>query len=110
VAHAAPQPAPALRRLLAGLGRERAPLAIGLWSSRDDAGRELAAAVAEILARGDALTIGELAIGGADLMKELDLAPGRAIGQILAGLLEQVLDDPAQNQRDALLAAARALR
>jgi tRNA nucleotidyltransferase (CCA-adding enzyme) len=107
VAHAAPQPAPAVRRMLAGLGRERGPLAIALWSARDDAGRELAAAVTEILARGDALTTGELAIGGADLMSELGMAPGRAIGQILARLLDEVLDDPARNQRDALLASAR---
>jgi tRNA nucleotidyltransferase (CCA-adding enzyme) len=40
-------------------------------------------------------------------MKELGLAPGRIIGQILEALLETVLADPAENERDALLRRAR---
>ncbi|MCB9571043.1 MAG: hypothetical protein H6709_03035 [Kofleriaceae bacterium] len=63
-----------------------------------------------MLDRGDALVTGELAIGGGDLMRELGLAPGREVGQLLAGLLDEVLDDPAVNTRDRLLDAARRRR
>jgi tRNA nucleotidyltransferase (CCA-adding enzyme) len=69
----------------------------------------LRAHVERILAEGAALSTRDLAIDGRDLMKELGLAPGRIIGQILEGLLEQVLAEPALNQRDTLLDNARAL-
>lgn len=63
-----------------------------------------------ILEAGNALTVRDLAINGADLMRELGLGPGRAIGQILESLLEAVIDDPSLNERGALLARARSLR
>lgn len=49
----------------------------------------------------------QLAVDGHDLQRELGLAPGPEIGRILARLMEAVLDDPARNERDALLALAR---
>ena len=51
-----------------------------------------------------------LALDGDDLMGELGLDPGPAIGSLLASLLERVLDDPALNEREALLRIARELR
>jgi tRNA nucleotidyltransferase (CCA-adding enzyme) len=67
----------------------------------------LKAHVARVLAAGDALSTRDLKINGRDLMKELGLAPGRIIGEILDALLEVVLNDPAANDRDALVAKAR---
>jgi tRNA nucleotidyltransferase (CCA-adding enzyme) len=40
-------------------------------------------------------------------MKELDLKPGRVIGQILERLVELVTDDPSANERSRLLDAAK---
>jgi tRNA nucleotidyltransferase (CCA-adding enzyme) len=65
--------------------------------------------VARVVAAGDALGVRDLAIGGRDLMNELGLAPGPAIGRILAALLEEVLVDPAKNTREVLLALAKAM-
>lgn len=49
----------------------------------------------------------QLAIDGHDLQRVLGIGPGPAIGRALARLLEAVLDDPARNEREALLALAR---
>ncbi len=68
---------------------------------------ELEAHVARVLAAGAALSTRDLVIGGHDLMKELGIKPGPIIGEILDALLEAVLNDPAVNERDALLARAR---
>jgi tRNA nucleotidyltransferase (CCA-adding enzyme) len=64
--------------------------------------------VARVLAAGDALSVRDLAVDGHDLMRELGLPPGPQLGQVLEHLLEQVLAEPARNDRDALLALARA--
>jgi tRNA nucleotidyltransferase (CCA-adding enzyme) len=61
------------------------------------------------LAAGAALTTRDLAINGRDLMTTLGLAPSRLVGETLERLLELVTDDPALNEREKLLAAARAL-
>jgi putative nucleotidyltransferase with HDIG domain len=53
-----------------------------------------------------ALTVRELAIGGTDVMERLGIPAGPAVGKVLAELLETVLDDPAQNERDRLLEIA----
>lgn len=52
--------------------------------------------------------IGDLAIGGADLL-ELGFEEGPRIGEGLATLLERVLTDPALNTRERLLEEARSL-
>jgi poly(A) polymerase/tRNA nucleotidyltransferase (CCA-adding enzyme) len=49
----------------------------------------------------------DLAVNGSDLMRELSLPPGPAIGQILNHLLEIVLDDPGRNDAVILLNEAR---
>jgi len=66
--------------------------------------RERVAAVA-----GDPLETGHLAISGDDLVAELGIAPGPPIGQLLAALLEAVVEDPGLNSRDRLLELARAM-
>ncbi len=106
---------PAIRRQLAIAGRALAPAAVALWQARpaDDAAAAQAAFLADargILDRGDALALGELALGGADLIAELGLTPGKAIGVLLARLLEVVLQDPKRNQRASLIDEARRLQ
>jgi tRNA nucleotidyltransferase (CCA-adding enzyme) len=71
---------------------------------------ELGRRVADEQARGAALTTRDLAVRGNDLMRELGLAPGRAVGRILERLLEVVTDDPSANTAERLLAIARSLR
>lgn len=58
----------------------------------------------QLVDEGAAFNVRDLAIGGHEVMKELGVAPGPAIGRILAELLERVLDEPALNERDTLLA------
>lgn len=67
----------------------------------------LKAHVEKVLAEGAALTTRDLAINGNVLMKELGIPPGRIIGVILETLLEEVLADPAKNERETQLARAR---
>jgi len=45
----------------------------------------------------------DLAIDGNDLISQLDLKPGKVIGEILNYLLEQVLEKPKLNTKEALL-------
>jgi tRNA nucleotidyltransferase (CCA-adding enzyme) len=80
-------------------------------------GSEAALARVEGLARrlqglveeGVVLGTGDLAVTGADLMRELGLAPGRRVGELLAQLVEVTTDAPRENERERLLAAARQL-
>lgn len=53
--------------------------------------------------RGSALTTGDLAIDGHDVIQALDGQAGPVVGQVLRALLERVLDDPSLNTRDKLL-------
>ena len=95
---------PELRRLLSDVTRPRAALAVALW---DAEASPIAHRGHAILARGDALATSELAITGNDLMTELGMPAGPAIGKTLRALFERVLDEPALNARDTLLALAR---
>lgn len=74
-----------------------------------DALTALSAHVEKVLAEGAALSTRDLAVRGNDLMKELGLAPGRIVGRVLEALLEVVIADPALNERETLLARARAV-
>jgi tRNA nucleotidyltransferase (CCA-adding enzyme) len=60
-----------------------------------------------ILSAGAALSTRDLAIDGNVLMTELGVPPGRALGDLLKQLLEDVLEDPARNTRDELISRAR---
>jgi tRNA nucleotidyltransferase (CCA-adding enzyme) len=74
-----------------------------------DALASLKAHVARILAEGAALSTRDLKINGRDLMVALDLKPGPIIGELLDTLLDAVTNEPALNEREALLDRARAL-
>jgi tRNA nucleotidyltransferase (CCA-adding enzyme) len=94
-----------VRRLLSDVTRANAKTASAFW--RADTATDLADRADAILARGDALHPNELAITGKDLMTELEMKPGPALGRLLAMLLTRVIDDPALNTRAGLLEIAR---
>jgi putative nucleotidyltransferase with HDIG domain len=75
-----------------------------------DAGRleELRGRVKAELEAGAPLTLRDLAVDGSVLTAELKVAPGPVIGRLLDHLLEWVIDDAERNQRELLLAEARA--
>ena len=75
------------------LGDQRAEM-IDLFSRIRDV-------IDEVVARGDCVSVKELAVGGED-MKALGLQ-GRAIGKMLNGALLQVLEHPEMNEREQLL-------
>jgi tRNA nucleotidyltransferase (CCA-adding enzyme) len=72
-----------------------------------DALARLKAHVARVIAEGAALSTRDLKLNGHDVIRELGVAAGPIIGQVLDALLEIVTADPTQNDRDALLAHAR---
>jgi tRNA nucleotidyltransferase (CCA-adding enzyme) len=110
------------RRYLGRIGRERGAQLIELWETVDridgvdmaegssgerHARVRLRESVHAVLDAGDALTVGDLAVKGADVMKALGIAAGREIGVILRELLERVLVEPTLNDRERLELAAR---
>jgi tRNA nucleotidyltransferase (CCA-adding enzyme) len=62
-----------------------------------------------VLAAGRAFSVSQLAVNGNDIMKSLGIPPGPRIGVILNELLQSVLDDPSQNEREKLLEIASKL-
>ena len=108
---------PAVRRFIAKIG----PAALDeLFELRQadnvgsglppDAGGidELRRRVAEQLAAEVALHRRDLAVDGDDLIAELGAVPGPRLGAVLDRLLEEVVDDPALNDRPTLLLLAQA--
>lgn len=119
---------PSLRRLLALLDRacpgRAAELAFEVIdlkradavSKTSEAARyaveldHIAAALRRELARGSCYRMRDMAVGGADVIRELRMAPGPAVGDVLAGLLDAVMVGDVPNERAALLAHAHRLR
>ena len=66
--------------------------------------------VRRVLEQGNALGVEDLAVNGDDVMRVLGRPPGPEIGRALHALLEQVLDDPALNQRESLLHRLESMR
>jgi tRNA nucleotidyltransferase (CCA-adding enzyme) len=63
-----------------------------------------------LLAEAQALHVADLAVDGRDVMRVLSIPPGPAVREALEALLEEVLDDPARNDRDHLLARLESRR
>jgi tRNA nucleotidyltransferase (CCA-adding enzyme) len=104
------------RRIAHRIGREALEEALalrgGLVAAAGEGRRafeELAAALRRVIQRGDPLQIAELAVDGAEVADRLG-GPGPAVGRVLRALLERVLEDPALNERDRLLALVDELR
>jgi tRNA nucleotidyltransferase (CCA-adding enzyme) len=93
-----------VRRWLAQTGESADDLS-AIWSLRHGGESPWSEAVREIRRRGDALTRSDLAVSGSDM--EALGASGPRTGQMLAALLERVLDDPGLNTKDRLLDLAR---
>jgi poly(A) polymerase/tRNA nucleotidyltransferase (CCA-adding enzyme) len=68
---------------------------------------ELRERIQALLEKDAALSVGDLAIDGNNLMEELGLVEGPAVGRILDALLEMVLEDPDRNRYEVLLQRAR---
>ena len=68
---------------------------------------EFRARIEGVLAARQALTLGDLKVGGEDVMRELGLPPGPRVGEVLGWLLEQVVEEPSLNERGRLLRKAR---
>ena len=106
-----------VRRVMHGLGRELFPdlLAIARadnLAKRPEVGNFLLDALdrveelyGEVVRDNDPIDIRDLAVGGRDLI-QAGIAPGQQMGHILQQLLEEVLEDPARNERETLLARA----
>ncbi len=108
----------AVRRFVRGVGivnlddlfaaRRADTLGNGLRRSADSPELgELRRRIEEIHARDAALSVRDLAIDGEDLMRELGIGPGPAIGRILSALLEEVIEEPARNDFEILLRRSR---
>lgn len=57
----------------------------------------------------DPVSVKMLALKGNDLMRELGITPGPKVGAILDVLLAEVIENPAQNTKESLIARAREL-
>ena len=88
-------------------GKNRTPpvLKEGPWS---DNLLELKDRIAELSSQQQVLGLKDLAINGKDLMAA-GIPAGKQLGSILNQLLETVLDDPSQNNRQQLLTIATKL-
>ncbi|MCC6217512.1 MAG: HD domain-containing protein [Polyangiaceae bacterium] len=69
----------------------------------------LEARAAALLAAGAALGVADLAVNGAELVRAVGRTPGPWVGEVLRQLVEEVIEDPARNERGALLERGRAL-
>jgi tRNA nucleotidyltransferase (CCA-adding enzyme) len=109
----------AVRRFLARVGVQNVPDLLALRRA-DQVGRcgdrspspglvAFQKRIEGVLARDQALSLGDLVVNGRDIMEALGLPPGPTIGLILDALLETVLADPEQNRRETLLEIARGI-
>jgi len=57
----------------------------------------------------DPISVGQLAINGETLIKELGMKPNPRMGWILHSLLEEVLDDPTKNTKEHLIELVKSL-
>ncbi len=98
-----------VRRWLAAVGPERVDDRFALVEASIRAGQaapdcsDRLRIARETLAGGPPLRVGDLAIGGRDLIR-LGLKPGPRFGDLLEALLDRVLENPSLNTRDALIA------
>ena len=106
----------AIRRFVRRVGREliddllklRAADNIGSGLAPDAGGLdELRRRLVDELRANPPLDLGDLAVDGGDLIGELGIRQGPAVGDLLERLLGLVIADPAQNKRDLLLGHAR---
>ena len=108
----------AVRRFIKRIGAERIDALFALRRA-DDIGSGLSpddpaqlafrARIDAELAAEAALDRYALEIDGTDLMRELGLEPGPRLGRMLDALVDQVIADPALNERATLLLVAQGM-
>ncbi len=96
-----------VRRWMAAVG-DAADDHTTLWRVRHGALPLWEPVMRGIRERNEPLTRKQLAVTGNDL-REIGIAPGPQMGEVLDRLLSLVVDDPALNRRETLLARARSL-
>ncbi len=69
--------------------------------------RKYHAMIEEVLR--DPISVGQLAIDGEVMIRELGIKPGPRMGWILSALLEEVLNDPAKNTKEQLSELVKSL-
>ena len=107
----------AVRRFIARIGKEalgellllREADHAGSGQPEDGSLSELRRRVEEQLAAQVALDRSDLAIDGRDLIEELGMSPGPALGHVLDELLERVVAEPTLNDRPTLLLLAQSM-
>ena len=107
LAGAAPSPY-AARALMAKCGAWSLPL-LQIAALHGIDTKETSTFVTAAAENGDCVRIADLRVNGKDLIAE-GLGKGPEIGKLLSALLDAVLHDPALNDRETLLALAKALR
>ena len=104
----------AVRRFLRRVGVDQVPellalgradlLAKGLDRSDEIAGLDrLQERIRVVIEQKSALSVGQLAIDGNDVMRRLGIGPGPRIGEVLRKALDPVLESPESNCRETLL-------
>jgi tRNA nucleotidyltransferase (CCA-adding enzyme) len=106
--------APAVRKSVVKIGEDLFPLFLEVKQAdllaqstyqREDKQEildEVKRLYAQIIDRGDCLNLKHLAVNGSDLVR-MGVRPGREVGDILARMLNDVLDVPSHNDKDYLL-------
>ncbi|MGL4524350.1 MAG: CCA tRNA nucleotidyltransferase [Spirochaetia bacterium] len=102
-----------IRLLLKSIQLEYLPELLIIWKalafedSENEAVRKIELRFEKVLSIPyTALTLKQLAISGEELIKNLNLQPGKKLGVLLNHLLDYVLQDPNNNQKDRLLILA----
>ena len=70
----------------------------------------MAKRIGRVLREASALSVQQLAVDGDDVMRALGLPPGPEVGSVLRALLDQVIEQPALNTREALLGRLDGMR
>lgn len=102
----------AIRRLIRNVGQEQIHdlikvricdrIATGVPKAVPYRLRHFQYRVEKILSEHEAVNVAMLNIRGGDVVRILEIQPGPKVGHILQALLEEVLDDPAKNNKDYL--------
>lgn len=110
-----PSDKPALRRMIVKFGKEifddyfftflYAMSDANLYSSSKNDIRRVESMYEEILVHNDCISMKDMAVKGSDLISN-GIDAGKKLGLILNTLFDNVLDDPALNERDILLKKA----
>jgi tRNA nucleotidyltransferase (CCA-adding enzyme) len=106
--------APAVRKAVVRIGEELFPFFLEVKQAdllaqstyqreeKQEILNEVKRLYAQITDHGDCLNLKHLAVNGSDLVR-MGVKPGREVGEILARMLDDVLDVPSHNDKDYLL-------